>query len=372
MQDMQIKDERLRQSAVVFENTREGVIVTDPELTIVDFNKAFSRLTEIDQDEISSKRRTLKSIQPLDEDFYSAMQEGLLKNGSWQGEVLISRKSGSVQNQLLSINVVKDNAGKIISYVGFFTDITKRKLVEQEREHLINELQDKNIRLERFVYKRFVYTISHELKTPLVTISGYSGMLRRDCLQGKTEQAEAHYQRIEVAIADMSRLLDDLLKLAHLGYVEKKLEPVSLSELAAKTSDQLRYQIARGNIKIDIAPDMPVVMADRVRLLEVLQNLMENAIKFSAGNPEPRITIDAVHDKNEIICSVHDNGKGIDPEYHERVFNMFERLDQNIEGTGVGLALVRGIVESHGGKVWVESDGIGEGSSFRFSLPRAE
>ncbi|GEM_PF-2833563 len=263
--------------------------------------------------------------------FYSAMQKGLLKNDSWQGEVLISQESGSVQNQLLSINVVKDSTGKIINYVGIFTDITKRKLVEQERERLINELQDKNIRLERFVY-----TISHELKTPLVTIAGFTGMLRNDCSQGKTEQVDAHFKRIEVAIADMSMLLDDLLKLARLGYIEKKLEPVSLSELATKTTDQLRYHIARENIKIDIAPDMPVVMADRVRLLEVLQNLVENA-KFSAEQSEPRITIDAVQDNNEIICSVRDNGKGINPEYHERVFNMFERLDQNVEGTEWGL-----------------------------------
>ena len=365
MQDLRVKDERLRQSAVVYENTREGIIVTDPEFRIVNFNKAFARLTGLDDAELIGRNPTLESIQPVNPDFYGAMEQALLDSGRWQGEIALSHQSGSVQNQLLSINAVRDEAGELLNYVGVFTDITRRKQVERERELLIDDLEDKNIRLERFVY-----SISHELKTPLVTIAGFTGMLRRDFEQAKTEQVDAHFMQIESALADMSVLLEDLLKLARLGYVENKLEAVSLTELATRAADQIRMRRAGENAVIDIAADMPVVRVDRNRMLEVLQNLLDNAVKFSAGSPDPKVSVDAVEDGEQIVVTVRDNGLGIDPQYHDRVFKMFERLNSDIEGTGVGLALVRGIVESHGGKIWIESDGAGQGCAFRFSLPK--
>ena len=329
MRDMRLKDERLRQSAVVYENTREGIIVTDPAFRIVNFNKAFARLTGLDEDELIGRNPTLESIQPANRGAYAAMENELSHSGRWQGEVALSHGSGSEQSQLLSINAVRDEAGELLNYVGVFTDISQRKQVERERELLINDLEDKNIRLERFVY-----TISHELKTPLVTIAGFTGMLRRDFEQANSEQVDAHFMQIETAIADMSVLLEDLLKLARLGYVENKLEPVSLTELATRAASQIRMRRAGENPAIEIAPDMPVVMADRSRLLEVLQNLIDNAVKFSAASPQPGVAVDAIVEDEQVVCAVRDNGVGIEPMYHERVFKMFERLDKNLEGTG--------------------------------------
>ena len=365
MREMQAQEGKLKQSAAVFANTREGIVVTDPELTIISCNNAFARLFGVDVDRDIKNRPTLLSLQVVDDDRYAEMRQLLPQSGHWQGEVASARDSEPAQSQLLSINAVKDDAGKLINYVGVFTDITRRKLVEQERERFISELQDSNLRLERFAY-----TISHELKTPLVTIAGFSGMLRQDFAEGEYKQLDTHLRQIESAATEMSMLLEDLLKLAHLGYVKNELEPVSLSELADRARNLLQFHVANLGVDIDIADDMPVVMADRNRLLEVLQNLMENAIKFSADVPMPRIIVSAEEAGTEIICSVQDNGSGIAPAYHERIFNMFERLDPKIEGTGVGLALVRGIVESHGGRIWVESEGDGNGSTFRFSLPR--
>ncbi len=116
---------------------------------------------------------------------------------------------------------------------------------------------------------------------------------------------------------------------------------------------------------------MPVVYGDRVRLLEVLQNLIDNAVTYRGDQPAPHIAISGKEEGQEVVCSVRDNGIGIDPRYHEKVFGLFERLDNNrTEGTGIGLALAKGIVEVHGGRIWVESDGPGHGSTFCFTLPK--
>jgi signal transduction histidine kinase len=123
---------------------------------------------------------------------------------------------------------------------------------------------------------------------------------------------------------------------------------------------------------VEIAPDLGVVRADRRRLLEVLQNLVENAAKFSSGAPAPRIEIGARRDGDEPVFFVKDNGRGIEPRFLERVFELFEKLDAGAEGTGVGLALVRRIVEAHGGRAWAESDGPGRGATFCFTLPRPD
>jgi signal transduction histidine kinase len=120
---------------------------------------------------------------------------------------------------------------------------------------------------------------------------------------------------------------------------------------------------------VDIRPGLPVVDGDRHRLLEVLQNLIENAVKFRSGQGEPVVEVGSRPGPDGPVVFVRDNGIGIDPRYHDRVFALFERLDPRVEGTGVGLALVRRIVEVHGGRVWVESDGAGRGSTFCFTLP---
>jgi signal transduction histidine kinase len=118
-----------------------------------------------------------------------------------------------------------------------------------------------------------------------------------------------------------------------------------------------------------ITPDMPSVYGDRLRLVEVLQNLLDNAIKFSSQSEDPCIEVGVRTDRRETIFYVQDNGVGIPPAYHERVFGLFNKLDASAEGTGIGLTLVKRIIEVHGGRIWIESDGNGNGSAFCFTLP---
>jgi signal transduction histidine kinase len=228
------------------------------------------------------------------------------------------------------------------------------------------DLAAKNAELERFTY-----TVSHDLKSPLVTIHGFAGLAATDLAAGQLDRARLDLGRIVAAADRMHRLLEDLLELSRVGHVVHPPEDVPLGDLAREAVELVKGLLGPDRVAVDIAPDLPVVRADRRRLLEVLQNLVENAAKFTAGEREPRISIGSRVDDGEPVFFVRDNGRGIEPRHLERVFNLFEKLDPAGEGTGVGLALVRRIIEAHGGRTWAESDGPGKGATFCFTLPRA-
>jgi signal transduction histidine kinase len=243
-------------------------------------------------------------------------------------------------------------------------EIAERQRIEAERERLIIELEARSAEMERFTY-----TVSHDLKSPLITIQGFLGLLEKDAMAGDIERMRTDITYIQAAAATMQRLLNELLELSRIGRVANPLTEVSLSELSQEAVTLVAGQIAARGVQVHIAPDLPVVMGDRQRLLEVLQNLLDNAVKFMGSQPQPWINVGVRREGEETVCYVRDNGVGIEPRYHEKVFGLFERLDASSDGTGIGLTLVKRIIEVHGGRIWVESAGQGHGSTFCFTLP---
>jgi PAS domain S-box-containing protein len=245
-------------------------------------------------------------------------------------------------------------------------DVTERRQAEAERESLIRALEAKNAELERFTY-----TVSHDLRSPLVTIGAFITHVEEAAKRGDLDGLRADLDRIRRASAKMDQLLKDLLELSRIGHVMAPAEVVPFEMLAREAEALVHGRLAARGIAIEIQEGLPAVRGDRVRLLEVLQNLLDNAAKFVAEQPRPRIEIGARREGADTVFFVRDNGAGIDPQHHERIFGLFEKLDSGGEGTGVGLALVRRIVELHGGRVWVESEGARTGSAFCFTLPLA-
>jgi signal transduction histidine kinase len=246
-----------------------------------------------------------------------------------------------------------------------FNEMAERlETTRAERERLIEELERRNAELERFTY-----TVSHDLRTPLVTVRGFVDLLEKDLAAGEATRAASDLSRIRTATSAMETLLRELLELSRVGRVMSPPEPVSLDALARQAVTLLHGRLRAAGARVEIGPDLPTVRGDRTRLLEVLQNLIENAVKFRSGQGEPVVEIGSRPGPDGPVVFVRDNGVGIDPRYHDRVFTLFERLDPRVEGTGVGLALVKRIVEVHGGRVWVESEGAGKGSTFCFTLP---
>ncbi len=244
-------------------------------------------------------------------------------------------------------------------------EIQERKRIEATREDLIVELENKNAELERFAY-----TVSHDLKSPLITIRGFIGLLEADIPKGDMDRIDDDMVRISFAADKMHKLLDELLELSRIGRPANPPVEVSLADLTAEAVNLLADAIAEKGVRVEISPDLPIVFADRCRLLEVLQNLIENAVKFMGDQRNPLIEIGVRRDSDEHVYYVHDNGKGIKSRHQERIFNLFDKLDQDSEGTGVGLAIVKRIIEVHRGRVWVESEGPGKGCTFCFTIPK--
>jgi len=287
-----------------------------------------------------------------DEDYDYVVEHRLI----WQ--------NGDVHWQEGRGKVYRDHKGKPIRMAGTTVDITARKDAEAEREHLIRELAEKNTELEQFTY-----TVSHDLKAPLITIKGFLGFLGEDVRSGNKKRVDSDITRINEAVDKMQRLLGELLELSRVGRMMNTPESIPFGELIADALEVLQGRLQASHTKLKIAENLPVVQGDRRRLLEVVQNLIDNAAKFSASNPEPLVEIGIDGYEGDMpVFFVSDNGIGISPEHHERIFGLFNKLDPSFEGTGVGLALVKRIVEFHGGRIWVQSE-VGKGATFCFTLP---
>jgi len=234
---------------------------------------------------------------------------------------------------------------------------------ERERDRLILDLESKNRELESFNY-----TASHDLRTPLVTIRAFVGQVRHALKRGDLARAEADLARVAAASQQMSDLLEDLLELSRIGRVVRPPEDFPLAEAARLAVELVRSRLDDKKVEVAIAPDLPMVRGDRQRITEALQNLVENAAKFTGAQAAPRVEIGWKQERGERVFYVEDNGTGFDERFKDRVFGLFEKLDPRSEGTGIGLALVRRIVEAHGGRIWAESAGPDRGATFCFTL----
>ncbi len=243
-----------------------------------------------------------------------------------------------------------------------FSDLQSEFKIKQD---LVAELEAKNTELERFTY-----TVSHDLKSPLVTINGFLGLLEEDAVGGDMERFKLDSQRIHQAVKKMHLLLNELIELSRIGRMMNPSQTIPFKDVVCEALELVHGQIVANGVMVQTQPDLPVIYGDRQRLVEVLQNLIDNAAKFMGGQTDPRIEIGQRGEQDgKPVFYVKDNGPGIAPEYHERVFGLFNKLDPRAQGTGIGLALVKRIIEFHGGRIWIESDGNGRGAAFYFTLP---
>jgi signal transduction histidine kinase len=273
-----------------------------------------------------------------------------------------------LQNITLLGNFVLINGVISVFINSFGTTLRDALQASQQREEEIKALNEQ-LQNQVAELERFTYTVSHDLRNPLVTIKGFLGMLNRDLEKNRPDKVQSDFERIAGATDKMDALLTELLELSRIGRIVNppiEIDTLRLIEDALDTVDA-RIRSRSTNVKIEDA--LPSLYGDRTRLREVFENLIDNAIKYTGKQTNPLVEIGARENDEGKIFFVKDNGLGIEKEYQERVFRLFEQLNPSIEGTGIGLALVKRIIETHGGKIWVESEGLGKGSTFCFTIP---
>lgn len=252
-----------------------------------------------------------------------------------------------------------DSHGNAVRQVGLVQDITERKLV-------MEKLQEKNIEIERYTHM-----VSHDLKSPLVTIKTFMGYLQQDMAKGDLVRVEKDIDFVTKAADKMGQLLDELLEMSRIGRVVFMLLHATFHEVVKEAIHINAGAIAQRGVTVKIEGEDVKLFGDRARLVQVWQNLIDNAVKFMGDQPKPHILIGVQRYGSQLVFYVSDNGIGVEHLYHDKIFGMFEKLDAAMPGSGIGLALVKRIVQLHHGEIHIESRGTGQGSSFRFTLPDA-
>ncbi len=345
-----------------FKTSRDPVIITSKDGRWIDINDAAVELLGYESKDELFKVNVPKLYKNPEERKRHAQlidQQGFTKDFA----VNLRRKDGSIINTLITSLIKKDGNGNVIGYHETIRDITERKRMEEERERILKDLEVKNSEMERFVY-----TVSHDLRSPLVTIQGYTELLRKDIERNEAEQVETDLKYIANAATTMDLLLKNTLQLSRIGRMANPPEDVPFGVIVKEALELTAEQIKSSGVEVSTAKDFPTVHVDRMRIREVLVNLIGNSIRYKGEQPSPKINIWYRVDGEETVFFVQDNGIGIDPSQHKKVFDLFYKVDKSSEGTGAGLAIVKRIIEVHGGRIWIESE-KGKGCTICFTLP---
>jgi PAS domain S-box-containing protein len=349
----------------VVENIPDMIFVKDAQdLRFARFNKAGEDLLGYTRGDLIGKN---------DYDFFPKVEADFFTGKDM--EVLDSRKlldipEETIQTRHLGQRILHTKKIPILGpegnpryLLGISEDITERRRAVEAIKAAHDELARSNRELEQFAY-----VASHDLQEPLRSVASFSQLLRRQYDQRLDGDAREYLQFIIDGSSRMQTMIDDLLQLSRVGTRGKPFVPTNTGVALQKALENLSARISETGAKIERG-NMPVVTADPVQLVQLFQNLVGNAIKFRGDNT-PTIHIGAELCDGEWVFSVKDNGIGIEPQYHERIFVVFQRLHRRKDypGTGIGLAVCKKIVERHGGRIWVES-APGAGSTFRFTIP---
>jgi len=301
------------------------------------------------------------SIKPkVKKAFQEFLKTGIIRNK----ELQLKRKDGSSFDVSLNVNSIRDEKGNILYSTSTWRDITYKKEVEGKLNKLLDELRSSNEELEQFAY-----VASHDLQEPLRMVASYTELLQRRYGNKLDDEAKDFIYYAVDGSRRMKKLIDDLLEYSRLSTKPKSFKLVNVNELLEEVLLLLKPEIDEKKAQITISK-MPEIMGSELQLSRLFSNLVGNALKFT-NNKKVKINITAKENEDHFSFAVKDNGIGIEKKYFERIFQVFQRLNnkKDYSGTGIGLAVCKKIIEKHSGTIWVESE-INKGTTFHFTIKR--
>jgi PAS domain S-box-containing protein len=283
---------------------------------------------------------------------------------AFSGEIVnfINKTNNTVEDLFFEHFLFLDESTNEKTLIGFAMDVTEGKQSQDRLADYYDTLEKTNKELDQFAY-----IVSHDLKAPLRAISNLSIWIEEDLEDKITEDSRGNFNLMRSRVVRMEQLINGILEYSRAGRMQSNPSQFNITTMVAETVNDLAPP---ATFAVEIQQDMPEITADRIKVEQVFSNFISNAIKYN-NNPNPTLRIGYTEEPDQHVFYVADNGPGIDPEYHEKVFVIFQTLQarDKIESTGVGLAIVKKIIEDAGGRVWLESE-IGKGSTFFFSLPK--
>jgi PAS domain S-box-containing protein len=345
-----------------FEGALDAIFVGDAETgIIVDCNPAATRLVGREKSElIGQHQRILHPSEEIEGDFSRTFREHLKEKQGLTLETQVVTKTGEIRDVAIKANLLEIRGKKLLQ--GIFRDITEHKKAEKRQAHLLEQLEKTNQEL-----KDFAYIVSHDLKAPLRGISTLVKWISTDYADKFDQEGKEQMDLLLNRVDRMHNLINGILQYSRVGRMNEEKVRVNLNELVPDIIDALAPS---ENITIKIENELPVMECGKTCVTQVFQNLLSNAIKFM-DKPQGHIRISCVEEESCWKFSIADNGPGIEEKYFEKIFQMFQTLRprDEFESTGVGLTVVKKIIEVHGGRIWVESK-VGEGSTFFFTVPK--
>jgi chemotaxis family two-component system sensor kinase Cph1 len=364
---MQALDQQIAASLLgIAENSADSFLITDHKGTTVYVNRAFERDTGFTRDEVVGRNPRILKSGKHNPEFYRRMWETILSGNVFRETIVNRKKNGELYHAQQTITPVTDSAGCITHFGSIIRDITDSVRAKEELEQGIQSLAQSNRELEHFAY-----IASHDLRAPLRTISSFARLVQQRCIDKLDAESKELFGFIDIGIQQMNELIDGVLELARVDTKGGALEPVDLTALCQRAIMSLNATISEARAEVT-HDNLPAVMGDRRQLVQLLQNLIGNAVKFRNEVP-PVVHVSAEQWEDKWRLSVRDNGIGIEAKDVERIFGIFKRLHAQSEypGCGIGLSICKKIVERHNGRIWVESQ-PGQGTVFYFTLPSVD
>jgi two-component system sensor kinase FixL len=340
------------------------VAITDRAGRIVHVNDKFCEISKFPREELLGQNHRLINSGYHSKEFFVTMWKTISAGKIWEGELRNRAKDGSLYWVNTTIVPFADAQGRPYQYVSIRYEITQRKAAEEQLRVYADRLEYSNRDLQDFASMA-----AHDLQEPLRKIQAFGDRLFARYRDSLPAEAQDFLQRMLISASRMRRLIDDLLTYSRITTQAKPFAPTNLNEVLADVLSDLEVSIEQTKGVIDAHP-LPTIAADAVQMRQLLQNLVSNSLKFHRPGEFPKVTVSAEVNGGNCVLTVVDNGIGFEQKYLDRIFTIFQRLHgrQDYEGTGVGLAVCRRIVERHGGYITAESK-LGEGARFLVTIP---